>query len=140
MQTHHVTKTRTLLAVESLVALSQSFQSSRWCWLRSKRTAARPSCSSNQSTVSQTSSQSCKSDNTYNRIVLILVFLTPHREKIEVDSVQESRSTSSSTIFSTNLGRKGLGVTDLKTAWIPATYKTAWQKCLPGAHSLNSSN
>jgi hypothetical protein len=46
------------------------------------------------------------------------MFLTPHRKKIEADGEQESRATSSSAIFSTNLGQKGLKATDLMTAWI----------------------
>jgi hypothetical protein len=59
------------------------------------------------------------------------MFLTPHRGTFEADGVQESCSTSSSTIFSTNLGRKGLGMTDFTTAWILAIYWKFWQEnCL----------
>jgi hypothetical protein len=42
--------------------------------------------------------------------------------------MQDSHSTSPSTVFSTNLGGKGLERTDLTTAWIVATYWTSWQK------------
>lgn len=58
----------------------------------------------------------------------VFVFLTPCRRKTEANRMQDSHSTSPSTVFSTNLGRKGLERTDLTTAWIVATYWTSWQK------------
>src|SRR5438552_18402624 len=69
MQTHHVAKTHTFLAVETLIALLQPFQSSTWCCPRSRRTATRSSCRSKQNMFSRTSSQSHKSDKAPNRIV-----------------------------------------------------------------------
>src|SRR5271155_2104053 len=105
MQTHHIVKTHTLSAIRIIVILLAGLQSSMSCCRRSKRTAMLTNCSLKQTLVSRHPPKPCESIFT-----TLLSFHVPYpsQKKIEADGVQESRLTSSSPVFSTNLGRSGV--------------------------------